>query len=67
MFCLNDTMRYFLCPGATDMRKSWNTLTGLVINQMGMELKLGDCFIFVNKRRNTCKILTAEDGASFSI
>ena len=62
MFCLNDTMRYFLCPGATDMRKSWNTLTGLVINQMGMELKLGDCFIFVNKRRNTCKILTAEDG-----
>ena len=55
-------MRYFLCPGATDMRKSWNTLTGLVINQMGMELKLGDCFIFVNKRRNTCKILTAEDG-----
>jgi len=44
------------------MRKSWNTLTGLVINQMGMELKLGDCFIFVNKRRNTCKILTAEDG-----
>ena len=22
MFCLNDTMRYFLCPGKTDMRKS---------------------------------------------
>lgn len=21
MFCLNDTMLYFLCPGKTDMRK----------------------------------------------
>ncbi|KAB6531639.1 transposase, partial [Phocaeicola vulgatus] len=24
MFCLNDTMRYFLCPGKTDMRKGMN-------------------------------------------
>jgi transposase len=62
MFCLNDSMRYYLCNGATDMRKSWNTLSGLVINQMGKQLQLGDCFIFINRKRDTCKILTAEDG-----
>ena len=26
MFCLNDTMRYHLCPGRTDMRKGINSL-----------------------------------------
>ena len=30
MFCLNDTMRYFLCPGKTDMRKGINSLCGVV-------------------------------------
>lgn len=28
MFCLNDTMRYFLCPGKTDVREGINTLYG---------------------------------------
>ena len=28
MFCLNDTMRYFLCPGRTDMRKGISSLCG---------------------------------------
>ena len=46
MFCLNDTMRYFLCPGKTDMRK------GI----------LGDVFIFVNRSRTTMKLLHTEDG-----
>ena len=26
MFCLNDTMRYYLCPGRTDMRKGISSL-----------------------------------------
>ena len=30
MFCLNDTIRYFLCPGKTDMRKGINSLCGVV-------------------------------------
>lgn len=44
------------------MRKGWNTLSGLVVNKMGRRLQLGDCFIFCNRRRDTVKILTAEDG-----
>ncbi len=34
MFCLNDTMRYHLCPGRTDMRKGINSLIG-VVNVIG--------------------------------
>jgi hypothetical protein len=46
MFCLNDTMRYFLCPGKTDMRKGMNSLCGVVQNQMGYDVRMGDVFIF---------------------
>ena len=34
MFCLNDSMRYFLCPGSTDMRKGMFSLsaeTGVLV------------------------------------
>ena len=46
MFCLNDTMRYFLCPGKTDMRKGINSLCGVVHDRMGHDVRLGDVFIF---------------------
>ena len=62
MFCLNDTMRYFLCPGKTDMRKGINSLCGLVHDKMAYDVRLGDVFIFVNRSRTTMKLLHAEDG-----
>ena len=49
MFCLNDTMRYFLCSGKTDMRKGINSLCGLVHDKMGYDVRLGDVFIFVSR------------------
>ncbi|MGL4853409.1 MAG: IS66 family insertion sequence element accessory protein TnpB [Phocaeicola sp.] len=62
MFCLNDSMRYFLCPGKTDMRKGINSLCGVVHGKMGYDVRLGDVFIFINGNRNTMKLLHAEDG-----
>ena len=62
MFCLNDTMRYFLCPGKTDMRKGMNTLSGLVHDKIGKDVRKGDVFIFVNRTKTTMKLLHAEDG-----
>ena len=50
MFCLNDTMRYFLCPGKTDMRKGMNSLCGVIHNKMGYDVRLGDVFIFINRQ-----------------
>jgi transposase len=62
MFSLNDTMRYFLCPGKTDMRKGMNSLCGVVQNQMGYNVRMGDVFIFISRNRTTIKLLHAEDG-----
>jgi transposase len=62
MFSLNDSMRYYLCPGATDMRKSFYTLGGLVTNVMKQDLRSGDVFIFINRKKDTIKLLNAEHG-----
>jgi len=62
MFCLTDTMRYFLCPGKTDMRKGMHSLCGMVRDRMGYDVRFGDVFIFINHSRNTMKLLHAEDG-----
>ena len=51
MFCLTDTMRYFLCTGSVDMRKGINSLCGLVHDRMGYDVRNGDVFIFVGGRR----------------
>lgn len=62
MFCLNDTMRYHLCPGRTDMRKGINSLIGVVKYQMGADVRNGDVFIFIGSNRRLMKLLHAEDG-----
>ena len=49
MFSLNDSMRYLLYSEPTDMRKSYHTLSGLVTNNMGLNVRNGDVFIFINK------------------
>ena len=62
MFCLNDTMRYFLCPGRTDMRKGISSLCGVVHERMGCSVRNGDVFIFIGSSRKLMKLLHAEDG-----
>lgn len=62
MFCLNDTMRYYLCPGSTNMRKGINGLCGVVHEQMQQDVRNGDVFIFINGERKLMKLLHAEDG-----
>ena len=62
MFSLNDTIRYFLCPGRTDMRKGISSLCGLVHEKMRSEVRNGDMFIFVVSGRRLMKLLHAEDG-----
>ncbi|WP_182426458.1 IS66 family insertion sequence element accessory protein TnpB [Bacteroides caccae] len=46
MFCLNDAMQYFLCPGRIDMRKGISSLCDVVHERMGCSVKNGDVFIF---------------------
>ncbi len=62
MFCLNDTMRYYLCPGRTDMRKGISSLCGVVHGKMKSDVRNGDVFIFIGSGRRLMKLLHAEDG-----
>ena len=62
MFCLNDTMRYYLCPGRTDIRKGISSLCGVVHERMMSDVKNGDVFIFIGRSRRLMKLLHAEDG-----
>jgi len=57
MLSLQDSRRYFLYHPATDMRKSFDGLSGLVGQQMNLNVLAGDIFIFINKRRNQVKLL----------
>ena len=61
MFCLNDTMRYFLCPGRTDLRKGISSLCGVVHERMACSVRNGDVFIFIGSSRKLMKLLHAED------
>jgi transposase len=62
MFSLNDSMRYLLYSEPTDMRKSYHTLSGLVTNNLRLNVLDGDVFIFINKSRNRIKLLHMEPG-----
>jgi len=62
MFNLNDSMRYWLYPIPTDMRKGFYTLSGLVADQMGKEVRSGDVFIFINRHCTSMKALHLEHG-----
>lgn len=62
MFSLTDNLNYFMSAGATDMRKGMNTLCGVVRSQMGRNPLSGEVFIFVNRPRNTIKLLHWERG-----
>lgn len=57
MLSFSSRRRYFLYRGATDMRKGFNGLSGLVRQYIDHELLSGDAFIFMNKRRDRIKIL----------
>ena len=57
MIGLDQKRRYFLYAGVTDIRKSFDGLSGLVVNEMKGMLLSGDVFIFLNRRRNMIKLL----------
>jgi transposase len=54
--------RYFVYMEPTDMRKSFDGLSGLVSCRLGQDPRSGDLFIFINKPRNRAKLLRWEPG-----
>ena len=57
MLSLPPSVRIFVARGATDMRKSFDTLASLVCDVIDEDPQSGHLFVFVNGRRNRVKIL----------
>lgn len=50
-------VRVFAYPRPADLRKGYDGLYGLVQNGLGRDPLSGELFLFVNRRRTTCKVL----------
>ena len=62
MINLTDQRSYHLYRKETDMRKGFNLLCGIVVNELGRKVTGGDAFIFINKPRTHLKLLVYEQG-----
>lgn len=57
MIMLPSSVRIFLCTRSTDLRKSFDGLSGLVQECFGQDPLTGHLFLFLNRRRDRIKIL----------
>ncbi len=57
MLSLSLPGRVFLCTLPTDMRKSFDSLAGLVEQQLGQDPLAGDLFVFRSRRGDRLKLL----------
>jgi len=66
MFTLSSSHKFHLYSQPTDMRKSFDGLSGLVQNNLGRNPCSGEVFIFINRRRDKIKLLHWQ-GISFTL
>jgi transposase len=66
MLALSSSRRYFLYGNISDMRKGFDSLSGIVRDELKQDPLSGDIFIFFNRRRNQIKLLLFE-GDGFSM
>ena len=62
MFSLNENNHYYLHTQATDLRKGFNTLMGVITSTSSLRPLDGSVYLFVNKQRSTLKLLHWERG-----
>jgi transposase len=66
MLHLSSSCNYYLYTSPADMRKGFDSLSGLVTSVMELDVLSGSIFIFLNKKHNQVKLLLWE-GDGFSI
>jgi transposase len=57
VFGFGPATRIYVAAGATDMRKNFNGLYGLVRDHLGCDPESGHVFVFTNARCNRVKLL----------
>jgi transposase len=66
MLHLSSACHYYLYLCNTDMRKGFDSLSGLVASHMQQDVLSGSVFIFLNKKHNQVKLLLWE-GDGFAL
>lgn len=66
MLHLSSACKYYLYPGTADMRKGFDSLSGIVTSCMKEVVLSGAVFIFFNKKHNQVKLLLWE-GDGFAL
>src|SRR3954447_6418683 len=66
MLHLSPSCKFYLWCGDTDMRKGFDSLSGIVSSKMNQDAFSGSVFIFFNKKHNQVKLLLWE-GDGFAI
>lgn len=56
----SDVYNYYLYAERADMRKSFDGLTGIIVNELGRQVNPKDVFIFLNKELTHIKVLLYE-------
>lgn len=62
----SERLRYFVYRGACDMRKGFDSLSGIVRNEYKMDPLTGDVFVFFSRQLNKIKVLHFQ-GDGFAI
>jgi transposase len=57
MLNFSSKVRFYLYPQSTDMRKSFEGLSGIVRSEMQFEPGSGDVYLFINRRGDRLKCL----------
>ena len=57
MISIATGVRIFVFTGVTDMRRSFNGLSGMVAEHFSTDLLSGHLFLFFNRRRDSIKLL----------
>lgn len=57
MFAISSRSRFYLYTAATDMRKGFDGLAGLVRRELQADPLSGDVFVFINRARDRIKLL----------
>jgi len=60
MFFPEGQVRVWLCTEPTDMRRSFDSLSGMVKHQLGEDPLSGALFVFINRRKTQMKVLYFE-------
>ncbi|HYQ59028.1 MAG TPA: IS66 family insertion sequence element accessory protein TnpB [Draconibacterium sp.] len=66
MFALSTDLKFHLYNKATDMRKSFDGLSGIIQNHLGCNPCNGEVFMFINKTRDKIKLLHWQ-GSGFTL